>query len=129
MAAHASGSTLVDAISTAVPAAGPPPAGPSAGADARWAQIDALADTFAAHLHGLETGVPGQKEQTALASLTATLPSLRSAIRAYRAAPGVETLGTLRSTLSAFETSLGSLRTAAGLEAPPPGTPPNPNLG
>lgn len=126
MAAHASGSTLVDAISTAIPAGGPPPAGPSPGADARWAQIDVLADTFAAHLHGLETGVPGQKERTALASLTATLSSLRAAILAYRAAPGVETLGALRSTVSAFETSLGSLRTAAGVETPSPGTPPTP---
>jgi hypothetical protein len=124
-AANATGSTLSDALSAAIPSAGPPSAGPPPGADTRWSQIDALADSFVAELHGLETGVPGQAERTTLASVTVALAPLRSAIQAYRAAPGVETLDTLRSTLSAFDAALASLRTAAHVGAPPTGSRPN----
>jgi hypothetical protein len=123
--AYATGATLSDGVSAAIPVAGPPPSGPPPGADARWSQIDGLADSLATELHGLETGAPGREERTALASLAVALPPLRSAIQAYRAAPGVETLDTVRSTLSAFQTSLASLRAAAGVRTPSEGSAPN----
>jgi hypothetical protein len=110
MAAYARASSLHDAVSAEFPAVAP-------GADARWAELASLTDSVTADLHGLEAGAPDQAARIAVTSAITALSALRSAIQTSRAAPSVQTLDTVRTTLSTFELSLGALKNAAGVRA------------
>ena len=116
-AAYAKGSALHDAL--AVEVLSPSPAGAAPGpvpppGDTRWDAIARLADEAAAGFHGLETGVPSEAARTAVTTLGASLPELRSAVRAYRLAPSDQTLSTVRARMAGFEEALSWLKLTLG---------------
>jgi hypothetical protein len=101
------GSALHETINSAVR----PGALATAGAGARWADIQRRADDLARELTALRVAAAGPEDRSAAADALGSLQEARSAMEAYRdAGGGAGQADAVRSRLSAFEESLQALR-------------------